>query len=200
VCTQCDPSDPGCIETEEVKTCDANGVCTGTPTTCGGTGSGTTGDDGGGENSDTGDDGGTWDPCAGKACGDACMVCPPNDPECVETGEEKACDPSGECVSDSGDLCGDGDGSSGDGDGTSGDGDGDGTTAGCTPVTMDSSAIDEACVDDGDCPAGYTCQGFNGFVFVQSCQILCNETCERPSGLSCITVSDKLGSWTQCGQ
>ena len=46
-----------------------------------------------------------YDPCAGKVCGDACQLCDPNDEDCVETNEIKACNEAGECVSDTGDLC-----------------------------------------------------------------------------------------------
>jgi hypothetical protein len=37
-------------------------------------------------------------PCAGRACGDACTVCAPDDPDCVETAVMKACSEDGECV------------------------------------------------------------------------------------------------------
>jgi hypothetical protein len=37
-------------------------------------------------------------PCAGKACGDDCSVCDPTDPNCVETGVVKVCDPNGACL------------------------------------------------------------------------------------------------------
>lgn len=39
-----------------------------------------------------------YEPCAGKACGDACTVCPPNDPTCNETAVLKFCDPAGQCA------------------------------------------------------------------------------------------------------
>ena len=42
-----------------------------------------------------------YDPCAGKACLDACHRCAPDDPDCVETMELKLCDPDGRCVSSS---------------------------------------------------------------------------------------------------
>jgi hypothetical protein len=38
-----------------------------------------------------------YDPCAGLACGDACSSCPPEDDDCTETGEEKACNNEGVC-------------------------------------------------------------------------------------------------------
>lgn len=46
-----------------------------------------------------------YDPCAGKRCGEACSLCAPDDPDCMETAEVKACNDSGVCVSDTGDLC-----------------------------------------------------------------------------------------------
>ena len=42
---------------------------------------------------------------AGKLCGERCTVCAPDDFDCFETDEIKACDPEGQCVSDTGDLC-----------------------------------------------------------------------------------------------
>ena len=45
-----------------------------------------------------------YEPCA-DVCGDTCQVCDPNDADCVETDEIKACNDAGECVADTGDLC-----------------------------------------------------------------------------------------------
>lgn len=39
-----------------------------------------------------------YDPCRGKACGDACRLCAPDAPDCVETAVLKACDAAGKCV------------------------------------------------------------------------------------------------------
>jgi hypothetical protein len=39
----------------------------------------------------------SYDPCAGKANGDACTACPPDDPACIETDVLKVCD-GGKCV------------------------------------------------------------------------------------------------------
>jgi hypothetical protein len=36
-------------------------------------------------------------PCAGKACGDACTVCDPADPNCMETAVVKQCNAAGTC-------------------------------------------------------------------------------------------------------
>ncbi len=55
-----------------------------------------------------GTNGGTppaYDPCAGKACGEGCRVCPPDDPACVETMVVKACDPFHRCVPQVEGLC-----------------------------------------------------------------------------------------------
>lgn len=69
----------------------------------------------------------------------------------------------------------------------------------CVPITEDASGIGSECAVDGDCPAGYTCQPFAGIVLEMSCQVLCEQTCECPAGLSCIAVADKSGaSWNQC--
>ena len=43
--------------------------------------------------------GGMYDPCANKSCGDACTLCPPDDMNCFETLELKACDMYGACSS-----------------------------------------------------------------------------------------------------
>jgi hypothetical protein len=41
---------------------------------------------------------GSYDPCAGKRCGDACNLCAPGDADCVETAVVKACNQSGACT------------------------------------------------------------------------------------------------------
>ena len=69
----------------------------------------------------------------------------------------------------------------------------------CDPKVTDASGIGLECEKDDDCAAGYTCQEFGGIVATHSCQILCVESCECPSGLSCVEVSDKMNTWTQCG-
>jgi len=68
----------------------------------------------------------------------------------------------------------------------------------CDPKVTDASGIGLECEKDDDCAAGYTCQEFGGVVPMQSCQILCVESCECPSGLSCVEVSDKMNTWRQC--
>lgn len=40
-----------------------------------------------------------YDPCAGKACGATCSVCPPSDSTCNETADLKTCDAVGLCRS-----------------------------------------------------------------------------------------------------
>lgn len=39
-----------------------------------------------------------YQPCAGKACGDLCNLCPPNDPNCGETAVIKTCNAAGVCT------------------------------------------------------------------------------------------------------
>lgn len=46
-----------------------------------------------------------YDPCEGKACGEGCTACDPDDLECVEDQVIKACDSQGACVADNGLLC-----------------------------------------------------------------------------------------------
>jgi hypothetical protein len=41
----------------------------------------------------------TWDPCAGKACGEVCQACDPEDPDCFEAGVVLFCSATGECSS-----------------------------------------------------------------------------------------------------
>ncbi len=71
-------------------------------------------------------------------------------------------------------------------------------TDSCQPITEDASAIGVDCRNDGDCPPEYTCQPFIGVAFQQTCQILCEEDCECPMGLTCTFTEDKMGSWFQC--
>ena len=74
-------------------------------------------------------------------------------------------------------------------------------TAGCEPITDDPTAIGDPCTGNGDCPAGYTCQPFSGIVPQESCQILCEQSCECPQGFQCVQVTDKSGiPWMQCSQ
>ncbi len=47
-----------------------------------------------------------YDPCAGKACGATCTICPPDAKDCAETMVVKACDPNGRCVAETPGLCG----------------------------------------------------------------------------------------------
>ena len=37
------------------------------------------------------------DPCAGKACGDPCPICAPDDPDCTGPAIRGYCNPAGEC-------------------------------------------------------------------------------------------------------
>ena len=77
-CTTCAPNDPDCVETAELKFCQADGTCMGVePQTC--------------------DPTDQWDPCEGKTCGDSCTLCDPDDPTCVETLSIKECNDEGVC-------------------------------------------------------------------------------------------------------
>ncbi|HVZ34513.1 MAG TPA: hypothetical protein VG963_18920 [Polyangiaceae bacterium] len=40
----------------------------------------------------------TYDPCAGKACGEECRLCDPKDPSCIETDIVKYCQADGQCA------------------------------------------------------------------------------------------------------
>jgi hypothetical protein len=76
-CSLCDPADADCVETLEVKTCDASGEC----------------------KSDTGAQPPppAYAPCAGKKPGASCTLCDPADTGCIETAVLKTCDASGTC-------------------------------------------------------------------------------------------------------
>lgn len=88
-------------------------------------------------------------------------------------------------------------------EGTTGDTEGtdtEATTTGevCVPITEDPSNIDAPCMVDADCDPGYTCQVYEGFALDLSCQIICEESCECPMGLTCTFTEDKVKSWFQC--
>src|SRR5512143_1320758 len=46
-----------------------------------------------------------YDACAGKACGERCTVCAPDDRDCAETAVVKACDPDHRCVPQTDLMC-----------------------------------------------------------------------------------------------
>ena len=52
-----------------------------------------------GDDEDDADPSGDYDPCAGKACGEQCTLCAPNDTGCVEPEAAvlKYCNAAGEC-------------------------------------------------------------------------------------------------------
>ncbi len=83
-------------------------------------------------------------------------------------------------------------GSGGEGQGGSG---GEGP---CVPKATGIDAIGQSCLTDSDCPAGYTCWTFNGFVVQQVCTILCEHDCECPPSTACVMNSDKAASWMEC--
>ena len=107
----CEPSEPVCTTPNPAGCtqdgCDVGEECVVDPDTCeptscfcgGGDSWACTRDCGGGGVCEP------YDPCRDKVCGESCQVCPPNDPDCVETTEIKACNTDGQCVSDTGDLC-----------------------------------------------------------------------------------------------
>ncbi len=76
-CQLCDPADPDCVETDDIKTCSDSGICESGPSLCTP----------------------PYDPCGGKSCGDACQLCDPADADCVETDDIKACSADGTCES-----------------------------------------------------------------------------------------------------
>jgi hypothetical protein len=133
VCQVCDPDDADCVETAELKTCDAEGQCVpaSEAATCGA------------PNDD-------HQPCADKSCGDTCQVCAPTDPECVEDAALKACNADGQCVPHADDLC--------EGPGgyepCAGKAPGDQCTV-CDPADAECVETDEVkvCSDSGQCSA-----------------------------------------------
>ena len=43
--------------------------------------------------------------CEGKTCGMQCLLCPPDDVDCVETAEVKVCNDKGQCVPSEAGVC-----------------------------------------------------------------------------------------------
>jgi hypothetical protein len=83
--------------------------------------------------------------------------------------------------------------------GGSNTGGGTGGTSTCMPKTTDASKIGADCSGASvTCPAGYECWEFAGFALQHYCAILCEDTCECPSGTTCIMKSDKAKSWKEC--
>ncbi len=72
------------------------------------------------------------------------------------------------------------------------------TTAVCTPVTDDASAVGSDCTGGAMCPDGYTCQPFNGVFLQEQCQILCEDDCECPADHTCNQFIDKVATWMAC--
>ena len=68
----------------------------------------------------------------------------------------------------------------------------------CAPRPTDLSPLGVDCASAA-CPTGFTCQGYSGVVFQESCAILCEVGgCPCPSGTRCDPVSDKGASWHEC--
>lgn len=137
-CTLCDPNDPGCFETQEVKYCDEHGSCQsqGLPY-C---------DDAIGPDAGTDAGPAPFDPCQGLSCGDQCSLCDPSVPDCVEPAVYLQCSSSGECTVPtectlSYEPC-------------AGKSCGDGCTL-CDPADPDcvETAVDKACDASGHCSA-----------------------------------------------
>jgi hypothetical protein len=55
---------------------------------------------------DASKDASPYDPCEGKSCGATCTVCPPADPNCLETAVVKNCHVDGVCRAEA-PICGD---------------------------------------------------------------------------------------------
>ena len=121
----------------------------------------------------------------------------------VDTG--LATESAGPSSSDGGTV-GDSEGSAGSDSGstgasTSSGSDSEGSTGDGTCPPANGSAINDNCTSDLDCPACYTCQGFSGIVFSQTCQILCDleDAGSCPPGTNCQTIMDKsMVPWNQC--
>ena len=77
-------------------------------------------------------------------------------------------------------------------------GGGNGGTGGCGLITEDASKIGVDCSNGGLCPTGYTCHEFQGITVTKSCEILCEQDCQCPTGTLCVMRSDKATSWKQC--
>ncbi len=77
-------------------------------------------------------------------------------------------------------------------------GGGNGGTGGCGLITEDASKIGVDCSNGGACPTGYTCHEFQGITVTKTCEILCEEDCQCPTGTLCVMRSDKATSWKQC--
>jgi hypothetical protein len=79
-CMPCPSTDPNCVGPVDVFLCDSNGACTGRlPVSC--------------------DGGAAYDPCAGKACGETCTLCAPDDLTCREPSSAKTCGGDAGCSS-----------------------------------------------------------------------------------------------------
>jgi hypothetical protein len=79
-CTICAPN-TNCFETAVPKLCNAQGLCAASSTVQCSPPSPPT----------------PYEPCGGKACGEQCSTCSPNDSTCSSTMELKVCHPDGSC-------------------------------------------------------------------------------------------------------
>ncbi len=118
-----------------------------------------------------------YDPCAGKACGEQCHACPPDDPNCFETADLKACDPTGRCASAATFTCAPSDSCAGKACGASCVWDPPCRNA--TPPCMMPSAFGH-CGADGACVPG----GFAGCTPEPACEgKTCGATCDPCGGM-----------------
>jgi hypothetical protein len=106
------------------------------------------GDSRGGDGDKPAGDGDTSQPCAGLACGEACLPCSADDPKCGQSDVKYECNSNGACVEAGHDLCPSQDAGSlpGGDEGCKGKACGDGCTSGPTEVTT-------ACNAQGQCVA-----------------------------------------------
>ncbi len=108
-CRVCPPDARDCMETQELKLCNAHGECTSSSET----GCEETSPDDENVGVTTGvvaspDDSthpgvpasptSNYEPCAGKRCGEGCKACDPTDNDCSETAVEKYCTADGRCT------------------------------------------------------------------------------------------------------
>jgi hypothetical protein len=132
---QCEADDE-CEEARAGATCGDEGFCVDASgerirvmlRDAGGAGSGGSGGAGG-------SDAGSYEPCAGKLCGEPCTFCDPNDPLCEETTDDKTCRPNGACSTGPSDC------------------------SGMTPLDCDGIALGDACTYRDDQGAPQCCLG-----------------------------------------
>ncbi len=178
-CTLCDPADPDCVETMDLKVCGADGLCgSQSRVACKGSANALTKSEAANLYATSADLGRdhcdelgwygdgvcdafcpnpdpdcdaqpTYAPCDGATCGDTCTLCDPSDTDCYETTVVKFCQADGSCDATA-PTCGD------DYDPCGGATCGDTCTL-CDPADLDcvETAVVKFCHVDGSC-AGTT--------------------------------------------